>query len=159
VNGVSGLWWGWCDAGDLARRAPDLARKAVERCQGCPFSLLFLGAAHRRSGRPGRRDGEAAQAGGFLNIDDAFCAAHDGQQLAFWNAHHDERGFASMHIYRGKRHAGGDDLRPARTPKGIEDVVIGRTPMSITLVIAERDTIRCLPAAQDLLQAWADGRI
>jgi hypothetical protein len=21
------------------------------------------------------------------------------QQLAFWNAHHDERGFASMHIY------------------------------------------------------------
>jgi hypothetical protein len=28
-------------------------------------------------------------------------------ELAFWNAHHDERGFASMHI--NKRHAGGDD--------------------------------------------------
>jgi hypothetical protein len=23
--------------------------------------------------------------------------AHGGQQLAFWNAHHDERGFAPMH--------------------------------------------------------------
>ena len=34
-----------------------------------------------------------------LDIDDTFCAAHGGQQLAFWNAHHDERGFASMHIY------------------------------------------------------------
>ena len=35
----------------------------------------------------------------ILDIDDTFCAAHGGQQLAFWNAHHDERGFASMHIY------------------------------------------------------------
>jgi hypothetical protein len=32
----------------------------------------------------------------ILDIDDTFCAAHGGQQLAFWNAHHDERGFASM---------------------------------------------------------------
>jgi hypothetical protein len=32
-----------------------------------------------------------------LDIDDTFCAAHGGQQLAFWNAHHHERGFASMH--------------------------------------------------------------
>jgi hypothetical protein len=47
--------------------------------------------------------------------------AHGGQQLAFWNAHHDERGFAPMHIY----HAGSGApvvaiLRPARTPKGTE---------------------------------------
>src|SRR5260370_16799693 len=35
----------------------------------------------------------------ILDIDDTFCAAYGGQQLAFWNAHHDERGFASMHIY------------------------------------------------------------
>jgi hypothetical protein len=35
----------------------------------------------------------------ILDIDDTFCAAHGGQQLAFWNAHHDERGFAPMHIY------------------------------------------------------------
>src|SRR4030081_3420618 len=45
------------------------------------------------------------------------CAAQ--QQLAFWNAHHDERGFASMHIYHV---TSGTPvvtiLRPARTPKG-----------------------------------------
>ena len=57
----------------------------------------------------------------ILDIDDTFCAAHGGQQLAFWNAHHDERGFASMHIYHVAR---GTPvvviLRPARTPKGTE---------------------------------------
>jgi hypothetical protein len=57
----------------------------------------------------------------ILDIDDTFCVAHGGQQLAFWNAHHDERGFAPMHIY----HAGSGTpvvaiLRPARTPKGTE---------------------------------------
>jgi hypothetical protein len=41
--------------------------------------------------KPGRME--------ILDIDDTFCAAHGGQRLAFWNAHHDERGFASMHIY------------------------------------------------------------
>src|SRR5258708_7993218 len=35
----------------------------------------------------------------IFDIDDTFCAAHAGQQLAFWYAHHDERGFASIHIY------------------------------------------------------------
>jgi len=63
--------------------------------------------------RPGRRE--------VLDIDDTFCAAHGGQQLAFWNAHEDERGFASMHIYHV---ASGTPvatiLRPARTPKGTE---------------------------------------
>ena len=57
----------------------------------------------------------------ILDIDDTFCAAHGGQQLAFWNAHHDERGFASMHIYHV---VSGTPvvtiLRPARTPKGTE---------------------------------------
>jgi hypothetical protein len=57
----------------------------------------------------------------MFDIDDSFCAAHGGQQLAFWNAHHDERGFANMHIY----HVGSGApvaiiLRPARTPKGTE---------------------------------------
>jgi Transposase DDE domain group 1 len=57
----------------------------------------------------------------MFDIDDTFCVAHGGQQLAFWNAHHDERGFAPMHIY----HAGSGApvvaiLRPARTPKGTE---------------------------------------
>src|SRR5258705_12067007 len=57
----------------------------------------------------------------IIDIDDTFCAAHGSQQLAFWNAHHDERGFASMHIYHV---ASGTPvaaiLRPARTPKGTE---------------------------------------
>ena len=56
-----------------------------------------------------------------FDIDDTFCTAHGGQQLAFWNAHHDERGFAPMHIY----HAGSGMpvttiLRTAKTPKGTE---------------------------------------
>lgn len=57
----------------------------------------------------------------ILDIDDTFCAAHGGQQLSFWNAHHDERGFAPMHIYHV---ASGTPvvaiLRTAKTPKGSE---------------------------------------
>src|ERR1700682_5159463 len=57
----------------------------------------------------------------ILDIDDTFCAAHGAQQLAFWNAHHDERGFASMHIYHV---TSGTPvvaiLRAAHTPKGTE---------------------------------------
>jgi len=57
----------------------------------------------------------------ILDIDDTFCAAHGGQQLAFWNAHHDERGFSPMHIYHV---VSGTPvvaiLRPARSPKGTE---------------------------------------
>jgi hypothetical protein len=57
----------------------------------------------------------------IFDIDDTFCAAHGGQQLAFWNAHHNERGFSPMHIYHV---ASGTPvvaiLRPARTPKGTE---------------------------------------
>lgn len=57
----------------------------------------------------------------ILDIDDTFDAAHGGQQLTFWNAHHDERGFAPMHVY----HAGSGlplatILRPAKTPGGTE---------------------------------------
>ena len=55
----------------------------------------------------------------ILDIDDTFCAAHGDQQLAFWNAHHDERGFASMHIYYVETGTSlAAILRPARTPKG-----------------------------------------
>ena len=57
----------------------------------------------------------------ILDIDDTFCAAHGGQQLAFWNAHQDKRGFASMHIYHAASGAPvAAILRPARTPKGTE---------------------------------------
>lgn len=57
----------------------------------------------------------------IFDIDDTFNAAYGGQQLIFWNAHYDERGFASMHVY----HAGtglpvATILRPAKTPNGRE---------------------------------------
>src|SRR4030081_2464600 len=57
----------------------------------------------------------------ILDIDDTFCAAHGAQELAFWHAHHDERGFASMHIYHVTSSTPvATILRPARTPKGTE---------------------------------------
>src|ERR1700739_828182 len=63
--------------------------------------------------KPGRME--------ILDIDDTFCAAHGGQQLAFWNAHYGERGFASMHIYHvASCTPVAAILRPARTPKGTE---------------------------------------
>ena len=55
-----------------------------------------------------------------LDIDDTFCTAHGGQQLAFWNAHHDERGFAPMHIYHVASGTPVVGLRPACTPSGTE---------------------------------------
>jgi hypothetical protein len=76
--------------------------------------VLLLREAERKHGvclrlaeaMPDRRDpddqfGTTVKPGKLeiLDIDDTFCAAHGAQQLAFWNAHHDERGFASMHIY------------------------------------------------------------
>jgi Transposase DDE domain group 1 len=38
-----------------------------------------------------------------LDIDDTFCAAHGTQQLAFWNAHHDEGGFACEILLPGRK--------------------------------------------------------
>lgn len=62
---------------------------------------------------PGSRDN--------FDIDDTFNAAHGGQQLAFWNAHHDERGFASMHVYHSNTGLPvATILRPAKTPGGGE---------------------------------------
>ena len=56
-----------------------------------------------------------------LDIDDTFCAAHGGQQLAFWNAHENERGFSPMHIYHVASGAPVVTiLRTARTPAGTE---------------------------------------
>jgi hypothetical protein len=57
----------------------------------------------------------------ILDIDDTFCAAHGGQQLAFWNAHEDERGFSPMHIFHVRSGAPVVEiLRTAKTPAGTE---------------------------------------
>ena len=99
--------------------APLASQSTISRLENAPRKVeaaRISGALVDQFGvtvKPGREE--------ILDIDDTFCAAHGGQQLAFWNAHHNERGFASMHIY----HAGSGTpvvtiLRPARTPKGTE---------------------------------------
>ncbi len=99
--------------------APLASQSTISRLENAPSKIeaARLGVAlldqFGVTVKPGRLE--------IVDIDDTFCAAHGGQQLAFWNAHHDERGFASMHIYHV---ASGTPvaaiLRPARTPKGTE---------------------------------------
>src|SRR6266853_2964724 len=119
---------------DWLRHDP-LLKLAVGRCPDSGAPLASQSTISRLENAPSRTEAARLtaalidQAGTtvkpreqeILDIDDTFCAAHGGQQLAFWNAHHDERGFASMHIYHV---ASGTPvvtiLRPARTPKGTE---------------------------------------
>lgn len=127
---------GYEDAIDLDRLRHDpLMKVAVGRCSESGAPLASQSTISRLENAPSRSEagrlsaalvdqfGATVRPGKLevLDIDDTFCAAHGGQQLAFWNAHHDERGFASMHIYHV---ASGTPvvaiLRPARTPKGSE---------------------------------------
>jgi hypothetical protein len=133
---VCAIACGHKDAIDLDRLRHDpLMKLAVGRCPESGAALASQSTISRLENAP--RKTEAArltaalvdQVGmtvkpgklDILDVDDTFCAAHGAQQLAFWNAHHDERGFASMHIYHA---ASGTPvatiLRPARTPKGTE---------------------------------------
>jgi hypothetical protein len=133
---VSAIACGHEDAIDLDRLRHDpLMKVAVGRCPTTGSPLASQSTISRLENAPSRTEAARLaaalvdQAGTtvkprkqeILDIDDTFCAAHGGQQLAFWNAHHDERGFASMHIYHV---ASGTPvvtiLRPARTPKGTE---------------------------------------
>jgi len=127
---------GYEDAIDLDRLRHDpLLKVAVGRCPETAAPLASQSTISRLENAPSKTEaarlsaalldqfGATVKPGKLevLDIDDTFCAAHGGQQLAFWNAHHDERGFASMHIYHV---ASGTPvvtiLRPARTPKGTE---------------------------------------
>jgi len=133
---VSAIACGYEDANDLDRLRHDpLMKLAVGRCPESGEALASQSTISRLENAP--RKTEAARLCAalidqfgttvkpsrleILDIDDTFCAAHGGQQLAFWNAHHDERGFAPMHIYHV---ASGTPvvaiLRAARTPKGTE---------------------------------------
>jgi hypothetical protein len=133
---VSAIACGHEDAIDLDRLRHDpLMKLAVGRCPDSGAPLASQSTISRLENAPSKTQAARLaaalvdQAGAavkpreqeILDIDDTFCAAHGGQQLAFWNAHHDERGFASMHIYHV---ASGTPvvtiLRPARTPKGTE---------------------------------------
>src|SRR6516162_8729936 len=127
---------GYEDANDLDRLRHDpLLKLAVGRCPESGEALASQSTISRLENAPRKTEaawltaalvdqfGTTIKPGAreILDIDDTFCAAHGAQQLAFWNAHHDERGFAPMHIYHA---ASGTPvvtiLRPARTPKGTE---------------------------------------
>jgi hypothetical protein len=133
---ASAIACGYEDAIDLDRLRHDpLMKVAVGRCPGSGAPLASQSTISRLENAPSKSEAARLSAAlldqfstgvkpgrqEVLDIDDTFCAAHGGQQLAFWNAHHDERGFASMHIYHV---ASGTPvaaiLRPARTPKGSE---------------------------------------
>ncbi len=119
---------------DALRHDPAL-KMAVERCPETGAPLASQSTISRFENAPSRW-GAGRLAGALVDqftarvtpahrdifdIDDTFDAVHGGQQLSFWNAHHDERGFAPMHVY----HAGtglpvAAILRPAKTPNGTE---------------------------------------
>ena len=133
---VSAIACGHKDAIDLNRLRHDpLMKIAVGRCPQSDAPLASQSTISRLENAPSKTEAARLTAAlldqtgttvkprrqEMFDIDDTFCAAHGGQQLAFWNAHHDERGFASMHIY----HVASSTpvvaiLRPARTPKGTE---------------------------------------
>ena len=133
---VFGICCGWEDGIDHNRLRDDPALKmAVGRCPQTGAPLASQSTISRFENAPSKWD--AGRLAGALvdqftahvtpayrdifDIDDTFDAAHGGQQMTFWNAHHDERGFAPMHVY----HAGtglpvATILRPAKTPAGRE---------------------------------------
>src|SRR5919198_1194468 len=133
---ASAIACGYEDAIDLDRLRHDpLMKVAVGRCPESGAPLASQSTISRLENAPSKTEaarlsaalldqlGTTVKPGKLevLDIDDTFCAAHGGQQLAFWNTHHDERGFASMHIYHvtsGTPVAA--ILRAARTPKGSE---------------------------------------
>ena len=132
----SAIACGHKDANDLDRLRHDpLMKITVGRCPQSGAALASQSTISRLENTPSKSEaarlcaalvdqfGEAIKPSALeiLDIDDTFCAAHGGQQLAFWNAHHDERGFASMHIYHVTSSTPvATILRPARTPKGTE---------------------------------------
>jgi len=129
---VIGICCGWEDAIDHNQLRDDPALKmAVGRCPETGAPLASQSTISRFENAPSKWDaGRLARAlvdqftarvtpayRDIFDIDDTFDAAYGGQQMTFWNAHHDERGFAPMHIY----HAGSGlpvatILRTAKTP-------------------------------------------
>jgi len=133
---VFGICEGYEDAIDHDRLRHDPALKmAVGRCPESGAPLASQSTISRFENAPTKTDAARLACAlvdqfathvtpshcDIFDIDDTFAVAYGGQQLTFWNAHHDERGFAPMHVY----HAGSGlpvatILRPAKTPGGIE---------------------------------------
>jgi hypothetical protein len=127
---------GHFDGNDHDRlRTDPLLKIAVGRCPQTGAALASQATYSRLENAPGRKETVRLMAAlvdqyaasvdpgreVVLDIDDTFCAAYGGQQLAFWNAHHDERGFATMHVYDTARGLPVVAiLRAAKTPAGTE---------------------------------------
>jgi hypothetical protein len=126
---VSAIACGYEDANDLDRLRHDpLMKLAVGRCPESGEPLASQPTISRLENSPSKI--EAARLAlamidqfcatvtpgkvEMFDIDDTFVTAHGGQQLAFWNAHHDERGFATMHIYHVRSGAPVAMILPAR---------------------------------------------
>jgi hypothetical protein len=133
---VFGLCCGYEDGNDHdALRADPAHKMAVGRCPETGVDLASQSTISRFENAPTKRD-TAKLAGALVDhfaakispshrnvfdIDDTFHAAYGGQQLGFWNAHHDERGFAVMHIFHANSGLPvASILRPAKTPGGGE---------------------------------------
>jgi hypothetical protein len=133
---ASAITCGYKDGNDFDRLRHDpLMKVAVGRCPETGEPLASQSTISRLENAPRRV--EAARLTGalvdqfcfsvkprkeeVLDIDDAFCVAHGGQQLALWNGHEDERGFSPMHIFHVRSGAPVVEiLRTAKTPAGTE---------------------------------------
>ncbi len=133
---VFGICCGYEDGIDLNRLRHDPAMKmAVGRLPQTGTALASQSTISRFENAPSKTD--AARLGKALvdqftarvapahrdifDIDDTFDAAHGGQQLAFWNALHNERGFQPMHVYHASSGLPvATILRAAKTPNGSE---------------------------------------
>ena len=76
------------------------------------------GAAHRRSGRPGRHDREAAQAGDSRHRRHVLCGARRSAACVLERASRRARLRIDAHLSRGERHADGDDPAPGAHAEG-----------------------------------------
>ena len=128
---------GYEDANDLDRLRHDpLLKLAVGRCPNSGPPLCSQSTMSRLENMPSRIEAArltAALVDQFcvsfprppstitLDIDDTVDAVHGGQQLSFWNAHHDCRCFLPIHVYHvesGRPVA--IILREGKTPGGEE---------------------------------------
>src|SRR5262245_41835148 len=128
---------GYEDGNDLDRLREDpLLKLAVGRCPESDSDLCSQATMSRLENMPSRREAvrlTAALIDQFcssfptppkqitLDIDDTLDIVHGGQQLSFWNAHHDERCFLPIHVYHvesGKPVV--VILRTGKTPAGKE---------------------------------------
>jgi hypothetical protein len=92
-----------------------------------------------------------------LDFDDTFDAVYGGQQLGFFNAHHDEYGFQPIVVFDGEGRFVTAMLRPAHRPKGKEICAFMRRLLRAirsnwpkTKIMVRADSHYCTPEVLDL---------